>query len=175
MKRLLTLLCLISTCQVLAGQGDTYYDNVGWAQGAQQSISGRAKDNLNVDDYCADDACKQQVRNPNEAQLNDGNMGTKKQSQFVSNEHANVVQGSFDKGRPNVSGDPAYEFALIAQDNAYEITHGISNQYVDCNNGTNCTIDYIPKVCRQPTNNNVPCTKLPQFSVQTTGFIESKT
>lgn len=174
MIRLLTLLCLISTCQVLAGQGDTYYDNVGWAQGAQQSISGRAKDNLNVDDYCADDACKQQVRNPNEAQLNDGNMDTEKQTQFLSNEHANVVQGSFDKGRPNVSSDPAYEFALIAQDNAYEITHGISNEYVDCNNGTNCTIDYIPKVCRQPTNNNVPCEKVPQFSVQTTGSIESR-
>ncbi|CAH7078941.1 Type-F conjugative transfer system mating-pair stabilization protein TraN [Vibrio chagasii] len=171
MKRLLTLLCLISTCQVLAGQGDTYYDNVGWAQGAQQSIPGRANEQLNVDDYCADDACKQQVRNPNEAQLNDGNMGTKKQSQFVSNEHANVVQGSFDKGRPNVSSDPAYEFALIAQDNAYEITHGISNEYVDCNNGTNCTIDYIPKVCRQPTNNNVPCTKSPVFTVITSPVI----
>ncbi|MFD1877410.1 type-F conjugative transfer system mating-pair stabilization protein TraN [Vibrio chagasii] len=174
MKRLLTLLCLISTCQVLAGQGDTYYDNVGWAQGAQQSIPGRAKDNLNVDDYCADDACKEQVRNPNEAQLNDGNMDTEKQTQFLSNEHANAVQGSFDKGRPNVSSDPAYEFALIAQDNAYEITHGISNQYVDCNNGTNCTIDYIPKLCRQPTNNNVPCTKVPQFSVQTTSATVSK-
>ncbi|OCH57665.1 MULTISPECIES: type-F conjugative transfer system mating-pair stabilization protein TraN [Vibrio] len=171
MKRLLTLLCLISTCQVLAGQGDTYYDNVGWAQGAQQSTPGRAQGKLNVDDYCADAACKQQVRNPNEAQLNDGNMDTKKQTQFVSNEHANAVQGSFDKGRPEVSNDPAYEFALIAQDNAYEITHGISNQYVDCNNGTNCTIDYIPKVCRQPTNNNVPCTKSPVFTVITSPVI----
>lgn len=171
MKRLLTLLCLIFTCQVSAGQGETYYDNVGWAQGAQQSTPGRTQGKLNVDDYCADAACKQQVRNPNEAQLNDGNMDTKKQTQFVSNEHANAVQGSFDKGRPEVSNDPAYEFALIAQDNAYEITHGISNQYVDCNNGTNCTIDYIPKVCRQPTNNNVPCTKSPVFTVVTSPVI----
>ncbi|CAH6836093.1 Type-F conjugative transfer system mating-pair stabilization protein TraN [Vibrio chagasii] len=171
MKRLLILLCLISTCQVSAGQGEKYYDNVGWAQGAQQSTPGRAQGKLNVDDYCADAACKQQVRNPNEAQLNDGNMDTKKQNQFVSNEHANAVQGSFDKGRSEVSNDPAYEFALIAQDNAYEITHGISNQYVDCNNGTNCTIDYIPKVCRQPTNNNVPCTKTPVFTVVTSPVI----
>lgn len=174
---LLALLAMIgSPSSVQAdAQGDKYYDNVEWVKNAQQAIPARAQGKLNASDYCAEPECERKIARPEEASLTDGNMTSKKQSAMHSNAEAQAVKSSFDQGRPTVKNDPAYEFALVAQDNAYEISHGISNQYVDCDSATQCTIDYLPKVCRQPTNNNVPCTKLPQFSVQTTGFIESKT
>ncbi|MFS1886540.1 hypothetical protein [Vibrio sp. 10N.261.54.E10] len=46
-------------------------------------------------------------------------------------------------------------------------------QYVDCDNATQCVIDDIPKVCRQPTNNTVPCTKMPTFTAVTSPVIYS--
>ncbi|CAK2371757.1 conjugal transfer mating pair stabilization protein TraN [Vibrio crassostreae] len=58
-------------------------------------------------------------------------------------------------------------FALLGQENAYEITHGLSNAYVDCDSGSQCLIEHIPKQCHRPTNNNVPCTKVPVASVST--------
>ncbi|WP_435250633.1 type-F conjugative transfer system mating-pair stabilization protein TraN (plasmid) [Vibrio sp. nBUS_14] len=155
-------------------QGDKYYDNVDWVKHAQQAVPARAQGQLNAGDYCAEPGCERKIARPEEASLTDGNMTSKKQSAMHSNAEAQAVKSSFDQGRPTVKNNPAYEFALVAQDNAYEISHGISNQYVDCDNATQCTIDYLPKVCRQPTNNNVPCTKVPQFSVTTTSGTVSK-
>ncbi|MEZ9288819.1 type-F conjugative transfer system mating-pair stabilization protein TraN [Vibrio lentus] len=170
---LLALLAMIgSPSSVQAdAQGDKYYDNVEWVKNAQQAIPARAQGKLNASDYCAEPGCDRKIARPEEANLTDGNMTSKKQSAMYSNAEAQAVKSSFDQGRPEVKSDPAYEFALIAQDNAYEISHGISNQYVDCDNATQCTIDYIPKICRQPTNSNVPCTKSPAFTVVTSPVI----
>ncbi|CAH7239091.1 Conjugal transfer mating pair stabilization protein TraN [Vibrio chagasii] len=170
---LLALLAMIgSPSSVQADeQGDKYYDNVEWVKNAQQAIPARAQGKLNASDYCAEPGCDRKIAGPEEANLTDGNMTSKKQSAMHSNAEAQAVKISFDQGRPEVKSDPAYEFALIAQDNAYEISHGISNQYVDCDNATQCTIDYLPKICRQPTNSNVPCTKTPAFTVVTSPVI----
>ncbi|MCC4820360.1 type-F conjugative transfer system mating-pair stabilization protein TraN, partial [Vibrio lentus] len=61
--------------------------------------------------------------------------------------------------------DPAMRFALLGQENAYEITHGLSNAYVDCDSGSQCVIDNITKQCHRPTHNPVPCDKVPVASV----------
>lgn len=155
-------------------QGPRYYENVDWVKNAQQGIPNKAKGKLDVGDYCSGQGCESDIQRPEQANLSVNDLKTQKQTEMRRNEQAKAVKGRFDEGRPAVKNDPAYEFALIAQNNAYEITHGISNQYVDCDNAQQCAIDYIPKTCRKPTNNNVPCTKSPLFSVESTGFIETK-
>ncbi|MCC4796397.1 type-F conjugative transfer system mating-pair stabilization protein TraN, partial [Vibrio lentus] len=83
-----------------------------------------AKGKLDVGDYCAGQGCDNDLRNPEQAQLNDGNMDANARTHYQSNDKAQAVQTRFDKGRPDVKSDPAYEFALMVQDNAYEISHG---------------------------------------------------
>ncbi|MFS1444675.1 type-F conjugative transfer system pilin assembly protein TrbC [Vibrio sp. 10N.286.46.E10] len=167
---LITSLAIVSGA-ISPDQGDHYYDNVDWVKSAQKNIPSTAKGKLDVGDYCAGQGCDNDLRNPEQAQLNDGNMDVNARTHYQSNDKAQAVQTRFDKGRPDVKSDPAYEFALMNQDNAYEISHGLSNQYVDCDNATQCVIDDIPKVCRQPTNNTVPCTKMPTFTAVTSPVI----
>lgn len=173
MKHVLLIACLAIVSGVFASQGDHYYDNVDWVKNAQKNIPSTAKGKLDVGDYCAGPGCDNDLRNPEQAQLNNGNMDANARTHYQSNDKAQAVQTRFDKGRPDVKSDPAYEFALMVQDNAYEISHGLSNQYVDCDNATQCVIDDIPKVCRQPTNNTVPCTKMPTFTAVTSAVIYS--
>lgn len=171
MKHVLLIASLAIVSGAFASQGDHYYDNVDWVKSAQKNIPSTAKGKLDVGDYCAGQGCDNDLRNPEQAQLNDGNMDANARTHYQSNDKAQAVQTRFDKGRPDVKSDPAYEFALMVQDNAYEISHGLANQYVDCDNATQCVIDDIPKVCRQPTNNTVPCTKMPTFTAVTSPVI----
>ncbi|WP_135458927.1 type-F conjugative transfer system mating-pair stabilization protein TraN [Vibrio echinoideorum] len=173
MKHVLLIASLAIVSGAFASQGDHYYDNVDWVKSAQKNIPSTAKGKLDVGDYCAGQGCDNDLRNPEQAQLNDGNMDANARTHYQSNDKAQAVQTRFDKGQPDVKSDPAYEFALMVQDNAYEISHGLSNQYVDCDNATQCVIDDIPKVCRQPTNNTVPCTKMPTFTAVTSPVIYS--
>ncbi|WP_198600446.1 conjugal transfer protein TraN, partial [Vibrio splendidus] len=92
-------------------------------------------------------------------------------TEFVTNGLAQDINTHFNKGRPDVKSDPAMRFALLGQENAYEITHGLSNAYVDCDSGSQCLIEHIPKQCHRPTNNNVPCTKVPVATVVTGNVI----
>ncbi|WP_210468587.1 type-F conjugative transfer system mating-pair stabilization protein TraN [Vibrio crassostreae] len=147
-----------------ANQEQQYNNNVSWAQSAQQNIPNKANGALTIEDLCADAQCINQVNNPPQKSLNDAAIENQKTSEYYSNDKAGAIQESFDKGRPNIKNDPAFEFALLGQENAYDITHGISNEYVDCDSGTQCITEYIPKQCRKPTNNSVPCTKTPTFT-----------
>ncbi|HGF7522194.1 TPA: type-F conjugative transfer system mating-pair stabilization protein TraN [Vibrio cholerae] len=146
-------------------QEKQYKDNVNWAQSAQQNITSKASGQLSIEDLCSDAQCVHQANNPPQKSLDDSSIESQKVGEFYSNENAGAIQDNFDKGRPNVKNDPSFEFALIGQENAFEITHGISNKYVDCNSGTQCVIEYTPRSCNSPTNNLVPCEKVPVASV----------
>lgn len=152
-------------------QEKQYKDNVNWAQSAQQNITSKASGQLSIEDLCSDAQCVHQVNNPPQKSLDDSSIESQKVGEFYSNENAGAIQNNFDKGRPNVKNDPSFEFALIGQENAFEITHGISNKYVDCNSGTQCVIEYTPRSCNSPTNNLVPCEKIPIASVTTIDVI----
>lgn len=142
-------------------QEKQYKDNVNWAQSAQQNITSKASGQLSIEDLCSDAQCVHQVNNPPQKSLDDSSIESQKVGEFYSNENAGAIQNNFDKGRPNVKNDPSFEFALIGQENAFEITHGISNKYVDCNSGTQCTIEHTNKTCKIPTNNTVKCYEKP--------------
>lgn len=156
----------IASGLTIAEQEQQYQDNLGWAQSAQQDITRKANGNFNITDYCDGVECVSQVNNPPQKGLNDSAINNQKTAEFYANDTAGAMQENFDKGRPDVNTDPAYQYALLGQENAYEITHSISNTYVDCDSGTQCTVDNIPKKCYSPTNNTVPCERTPMFSSQ---------
>ncbi|WP_210444955.1 type-F conjugative transfer system mating-pair stabilization protein TraN, partial [Vibrio crassostreae] len=151
----------------LASEQHTFTESANWAkQTASQALTPHALP-LNVDDYCKDATCRREIRSPKESRLSDGDINAQKGTEFVTNGLAQDINTHFNKGRPDVKSDPAMRFALLGQENAYEITHGLSNAYVDCDSGSQCLIEHIPKQCHRPTNNNVPCTKVPVASVST--------
>ncbi|MFS1936278.1 type-F conjugative transfer system mating-pair stabilization protein TraN [Vibrio splendidus] len=166
MKHVLLIASLAIVSGAFASQGDHYYNNVDWVKSAQKNIPSTAKGKLDVGDYCAGQGCDNDLRNPEQAQLNDGNMDANARTHYQSNDKAQAVQTRFDKGRPDIKNDPAFEFALLGQENAYDITHGISNEYVDCDSGTQCIIENKPRSCKAPTNNIVACYETPYVSKQ---------
>ncbi|CDS97450.1 type-F conjugative transfer system mating-pair stabilization protein TraN [Vibrio crassostreae] len=151
----------------LTNEQHTFTESANWAkQTASQALAPHALP-LNVDDYCKDATCRKEIRSPKESTLSDSEINAQKGTEFVTNGLAQDINTHFNKGRPDVKSDPAMRFALLGQENAYEITHGLSNAYVDCDSGSQCLIEHIPKQCHRPTNNNVPCTKVPVASVST--------
>ncbi|MEZ8862548.1 type-F conjugative transfer system mating-pair stabilization protein TraN [Vibrio sp. 10N.247.311.51] len=149
-----------------ATQEQQYNNHLGWAQSAQQSIPNQASGKLAIEDLCADAQCVNQVNNPPQKSLNDASIDSQKTGEFYSNENANAIQDGFDKGRPSITNDAAFEFALLGQEHAYDITYGISNEYVDCDSGTQCNIENKPRSCKAPTNNIVACYETPYVSEQ---------
>lgn len=166
--RFLFITCLFLPMQSFAlSQEQQYNDNLNWAKQSQQGIIGKAQGKLDINDYCGDADCVNQALNPPQAGLDDTSMNDQKTTAFFSNDSANALQNNFDKGRPDIKNDPNYQFALLGQENAFEISHGLSNDYVDCQGGTQCLIKHIPRTCNSPTNNEVPCHKIPIASVLT--------
>ncbi|HDM8057023.1 TPA: type-F conjugative transfer system mating-pair stabilization protein TraN [Vibrio harveyi] len=145
------------SASALTSEQQTFSDAASWAkQTANQALKPSSLP-LNIDDYCKDAACKREIRNPKESRLSDSDINSQKNLAFAKDETAQAIQNNFNKGKPDIKNDPAMRFALIGQENAFEITHGISNAYVDCKTGQQCLKKSTPKVCSQPTNTPVPC------------------
>lgn len=156
--RFLLISCLFLPMQSFAlSQEQQYNDNLNWAKQSQQGIIEKAQGKLDINDYCADADCVNQALNPPQAGLDDAAINNKKTSEFFSNDTAGAIQDNFDKGRPDLKNDPDYQFALLGQENAYEISHGISNEYVDCQIGQLCLDKAVKRSCSAPTSNLVPC------------------
>ena len=149
-----------------ADDQQTFTDSANWAKQTAQSALQPSALPLNASDYCGDSACKQGINAPKEIHLNDSAINAQKGTAFATNDLAQDINTHFGKGRPNIKNDPAMQFALLGQEHAFEISHGTSNAYVDCDNATQCNIDFIPKQCNQPTNNRVPCEKVPVAKVE---------
>ncbi|SON53437.1 type-F conjugative transfer system mating-pair stabilization protein TraN [Vibrio tapetis] len=165
LPRFITLLCLCSPMLTHANQAQTYNDSAQWAKHtANQTLTPSALP-LNAKDYCKDAACKSGVDNPKESQLDDSTINSQKAHAFATNDIAQDITHNFNQGRPDIKNDPAMRFALLGQENAFEVTHGISNAYVDCKSGSQCVIDPVPRQCNQPTRKQVPCEKVPIASV----------
>jgi len=152
---LFALLTTTAQAKPFAEQAKRFEDGVVWTK----NINVKKKD-INVEDYCADSdaSCKTKVHNPDQSSMNSAQINSKKTSAYFNDKQATAVQDSFDKGRPKINpNDETYRMALIGQDNAYEITHGISTAYADCNSGTSCNITSKLQHCTMPTNNPVKC------------------
>lgn len=162
----LTLTLSLFCVSVCANQQQTFTDAANWAkQTAKQTLNPQTLP-LNVDDYCKDATCRKEVRKPKESRLSDSDINAQKSKAFAKDETAQAIQKSFNKGKPDIKNDPAMQFALLGQDNAFEITHGISNAYVDCKTGKQCLIEKRARTCTTPTNENVPCYSVPIASIE---------
>lgn len=142
-----------------AEQAKRFEDGVTWTKNINVT-----KKAINVEDYCADNdaSCKTKVHNPDQSSMNSVQINSRKTSAYFNDKQATAVQDNFDNGRPKIDpNDETYRMALIGQDNAYEISHGISTAYADCDSGMSCTADKYLQHCSIPTNNPVTCEKIP--------------
>lgn len=158
------LLILVLSPLALAGQEATFNAHLSWAKGATTSTQAKSEFALTPEDYCNDTSCKTQLHAPQQTQLSSSELESKAQAQYLTNEGAQAINDGFSKGRPSIENDPTYEFALLAQENAYEISHGLSNPFVDCTSGTLCSLINVQKTCKAPTNAPVSCTRVPNFT-----------
>lgn len=152
---LFALLTTTTQAKPFAEQAKRFEDGVVWTKNINVT-----KKAINVEDYCADNdaSCKTKVHNPDQAGMNSVQVNSKKTSAYFNNKQATAVQDNFDKGRPKIDpNDETYRMALIGQDNAYEISHGISTAYADCDSGMSCNISSTLQHCSIPTNNPVKC------------------
>lgn len=53
---------------------------------------------------------------------------------------------------------PAMQQPLLAQSDAYDVANGISDQYVNCQNKTQCSMQYVNKTCQVERQINLTCT-----------------
>ncbi|OEE72846.1 type-F conjugative transfer system mating-pair stabilization protein TraN [Vibrio genomosp. F6] len=166
--KIIVLILGLFACTLQASQEQTFKEQVQWAKSEASTALNPSSIPLDVNDYCKDATCRQQVANPKEAGLSDTEINAKKGAAYANNDMAQSITHNFNQGRPDVENDPAVQFALIAQDNAFELTHGISNEYVDCDTGEVCLKNGIKKSCKVPTNHPVSCTKAPYFTELTT-------
>lgn len=154
---LLGLLCV----KALASQDQSFNDTANWAKQTSQSMLAPNNIPLNINDYCKDATCQSKVANPSETSLTDSNMADKKTEAMANDELAQGIQSNLNKERPDFKNDQQMRFALIAQENAYEISHDVSNKYVNCDSGEQCLFDEQAKFCYAPTHSPVPCHKVP--------------
>ncbi|MEZ8153670.1 type-F conjugative transfer system mating-pair stabilization protein TraN [Vibrio splendidus] len=159
---------LLSLHTLAAPQENTFYDNVEWAKNTPNEAYNDSEMTLNLSDFCSDNnpGCESKIRQPDETGMTDAQITNQSTSEFGNNEHAQAIQEGFDNNSVTIDpNDDTYRFATLGIENAYEISHGQSNQYVDCDNATQCVIDNIAKQCYRPTHNPVPCDKVPVASV----------
>ena len=151
-----------------------FYENVDWAKNAPNKAY--AEMSIDLSDFCSDSNpdCENQIRNPDESSMSDAQITDQSTTEYYNNEQAQAVQDGFNNNSAHIDpNDETYQFATLGIDNAYEISHGLSNQYADCDSGTQCNIDYIPKHCLQPTDTPVPCIKTPTFTASLSPVIYS--
>lgn len=157
MRYVSCLILILLSNMAPAGQEQTFNDNLAWAKNLSPQ-----KKQIDVEDYCADNdpSCKMKVHKPDQVGMTDAQIDSRKMSSFIADPQANAVQDNFNKGRPTIDpNDETYRMALIGQDNAYEISHGISTAYADCDSGMTCTSDKYLKNCVMPTHTPVKCEK----------------
>lgn len=153
-----------------------YRDNVQWAKDSINNNQHKAGfTGFDVKSLCKDATCKQGVANPEQSRYyNDPSaMNSAKMQGMGTDSQAQSVTSGFNKGRPTIDeNDPAYQTAVGYQSDAYNISHGISSKYHDCDKGLVCEVDSQPRSCTLSTNNPVQCYLTP--FVKSTSTYETK-
>ncbi len=160
---------LMSTQALSDPQETTFYDNVEWTKNAPKQAYNDPNMTINLSDFCAEDSpgCESQIRNPAEAGMSDVEITDKSTTEYYSNEQAKAIQDNFDNNSYTLDpNDDTYRFATLGIDNAYEISHGQSNQFVDCQSGSQCIVEHSERTCTAPTYNSVPCYSEPVAKVE---------
>ncbi|MDC5721965.1 type-F conjugative transfer system mating-pair stabilization protein TraN [Vibrio europaeus] len=164
MNKVLILAFVLLTVNVMANQKQPFNESANWAKQTAKNMLEPNQIPLDVNDYCQDATCRAKVINPDETSLNDGNMETKAAQAFAASDLAQGIRKNTNKKRPDFRHDESLRYALLGQENAFEISHGQSNKYVNCERDTQCLFDDVEKTCHAPTHTPVPCYKTPRFT-----------
>lgn len=160
------ILTLSAALPVMAANSEKdYRDNVQWAKDSINQNQNKAGfTGFDVNSLCKDAACQQGVANPAQSRYydNPSAMDSAKMQGMSTDGQAQSVTTGFNKGRPTIDeNDPAYRTAVGYQNDAYNISHGISSKYHDCEKGLVCDVDSQPRSCTLPTNTPVQCKTTP--------------
>lgn len=147
---------------LMATDSETHYlDNVQWAKGSlyhNQNKPGYR--NFDVNSWCQNMTCQQAVTDPNQSRYyhHDADLIGDAQRAAGINQQSRAVTRLFSKGRPVIdSNEQAYRTALGYQKEAYNISHGISTKYHDCENGLTCEVVSAIQSCTTPTDTPFQC------------------
>ncbi|GIU51132.1 conjugal transfer mating pair stabilization protein TraN [Shewanella sairae] len=165
-KSLLASALLLFPITALANQGTHYYNTVDEAKSmVTQSLANPNVTNFDVNDYCKDEACKRAIANPEQSKYfgNDKDMILDGQLELHTDDNAANLQDSFNNRPAHVLdlNDPAYRRAQGYMDESYEISHGISTKYHDCEKGKVCDMVEQPRQCSRPTGEPATCYHIP--------------
>ncbi|MCD9554498.1 type-F conjugative transfer system mating-pair stabilization protein TraN [Photobacterium carnosum] len=143
--------------------GNRFHQEVPDAKAAiERSLNNPTVQGFTADSYCKDQACIKEMRNPKQQQYfgNDKALVAEGQKQLVTNPNATNITSGFNNQpkRPIDPNDPAYRQAQGFMDNSYNISHGISNKYIDCEGGQLCEYIDATRQCSKPTGNPIRCT-----------------
>lgn len=143
--------------------GNRFHQEVPDAKAAiERSLNNAAVQGFNAEGYCKDQACIDEMRNPSQQQYfgKDKDLVAEGQKQLVTNPNAANITSGFNNRpkRPIDPNDPAYRQAQGFMDNSYNITHGISNKYIDCEGGQVCEYIDTTRQCTKPTGSPIYCT-----------------
>ena len=178
MIRTLPLTLLLLSTFAVANQGDRYNKEIQNAKNAvTQSLNNSTFKSFTPDDYCADESCKAQIKNPKEsAYFGDANKMVNDGTVALANDPnaKNLVDGY--QARPKYELDPneaALQRAKGYMDDSYNITHGISSKYHDCEGGNVCNINPTTLSCQTPSNNTLSCYQEPVATIELSSVIYS--
>ncbi|MGR5464885.1 type-F conjugative transfer system mating-pair stabilization protein TraN [Photobacterium damselae] len=145
----------------------TYYSEVQNAKDSiGKSLNSSAFKSFNAESYCNNDpTCIKEMKNPSQSQYfgNDAALVAAGQQQLVTNPNAaNITDGFNNRPKHTLDpNDPALSNAKGYMDNSYEISHGLSNKYYNCETGQVCNYQDSNKQCQLPTNNASRCELIP--------------
>ena len=172
MRSLLLLLSLMASLPLMATDTNSntntetdYRNHVQWAKDSinhNQHKPGFTGFDVNA--LCKDAACQRDVANPAPSRYinNASALRADARGEASRNEQSQAVTASFNKGRPTIDeNDPAYHAAIGYQNDAYNISHGISSKYHDCDKGLRCDLSSTPRRCTRPTHSAAMCEVTP--------------
>lgn len=160
---IITMAALMAmTPVVMADQGQHYQDNVNWAKQADSQVRYQSGyNNFDADELCKDAACRQGVANPEQSRYrNDAAaMESAKTAAMATDDSAQAVTTSFNNGRPTIDPtDTTWAVAAGIQNNAYNISHGITDTYTDCSgSGKRCATDITHHSCQTLRTEPLTC------------------
>lgn len=156
---------LLALPAMAANSEKDYRDNVQWAKDSiNQNQNKDGYTGFDVNSFCKDATCQQGVANPTQSRYydNPSAMDSAKMQGMSSDGQAQSVTSGFNKGRPTIDeNELVYRTAVGYQNDAYNISHGISSKYHDCEKGLVCDVDAQPRSCSLPTNTPVQCKTTP--------------
>ncbi|MBE8574105.1 type-F conjugative transfer system mating-pair stabilization protein TraN [Vibrio sp. OPT18] len=161
--RILPFLMIFLSPIAVANQGNIYNQEVRNAQNAvSQSLNQPAFKGFDVNSYCEDIACQQQIQNPDQSKYfgNDAGMIDDGNIALANDPNAkNIVDAQKKRPKYDIDpNDPALVRAKGFMDDSYNISHGISSKYHDCENGSSCQLIDTKRQCDEPTTAPLSCT-----------------